>query len=177
VDAQVTAGHSHPDQVTTSLAKLNVPPVQTRFVKVVVDQKSCPALTQAALINEVQVIECPLCLSVPSLPDPDAKTTAAVNDYGHTLVGFWALDDHTLRDFYGGNDGVIHGNVLLTDDPARGPVLEFFGTPDSYVDGPGRLGAFWAALALSIVNLFYMVMHGRAGHLGTLSGSARLTGV
>lgn len=138
----MTAGHSHPDQVTKSLAKLNVPPVQTRFVKVVVDQKSCPALTQAALINEVQVIECPLCLSVPSLPDPDAKTTAAVNDYGHTLVGFWALDDHTLRDFYGGNDGVIHGNVLLTDDPARGPVLEFFGTPNSYVDGPGRLGAF-----------------------------------
>jgi hypothetical protein len=160
------------------VAKLNVPPVQTRFVKVVVDQKSCPALTQAALINEVQVIECPLCLSVPALPDPDsqvhdarcfvcnvhtlpvapacvcrsrtdwcsderlpAKTSAKVSDYGHTLVGFWALDDHTLRDFYGGHDGVIHGNVLLTDDPARGPVLEFFGTPGSYVDGPGRLEA------------------------------------
>ena len=36
----------------------------------------------------------------------------------------------------GDNNGEIHGNVLIMRDPARGPVLEFFGTPDSYVEVP-----------------------------------------
>ena len=73
--------------------------------------------------------------SLQDLPDPDSHTDAAINDYGHTLIGFWAIDDHTLRDYAGGdNNGAIHGNVVVTQDPARGPVLEFFGTPESFVE-------------------------------------------
>ena len=50
---------------------------------------------------------------------------------------FWALDDHTLRDVSGlGHDGVIVGNVIIQHDNARGPVLEFFGTHNSYVRVP-----------------------------------------
>ena len=134
----VSAGHSHKGEVTQSVAKLNIPPVQTRYVKIVVEQGDCPALSAAAVINELQVIECPLCLIAPGLPDPDAAVPdAEVNTYGHTLIGFWALDDHTLRDYAGGDDNAdIHGNVIVTRDPARGPVLEFFGTPNSYVEVP-----------------------------------------
>jgi hypothetical protein len=135
----VTAGHSHPGTITQSVSRLNVPPVRTQYVKLVVEQAECPSLSHAAVVNELQVIQCPLCLTVPDLPnpagpvDPDSHTDAPIDTYGHTLVGFWALDDHTLRDFVGDHDGHIVGNVVVTRDPARGPVLEFFGTPSSYV--------------------------------------------
>lgn len=135
----VTAGHSHPGTVTKSVAIVNIPPVRTRYVKLVVEQAACAELTRAAFVNEIEVIQCPLCLTVPDLPspggiaNPDSHTDTPIDDYGHTQVGFWALDDSSLHDYVGDHDGRIVGNVIVTRDPARGRVLEFYGTPHSYV--------------------------------------------
>ena len=40
--------------------------------------------------------QCTMC-SNPPQEDPDFSTGRAVNTYGHTLVGFWSLDDHSIR--------------------------------------------------------------------------------
>jgi hypothetical protein len=93
------------------------------------------SMASFASVAEIQIISCVIC-TAPPVDDPD-YTGQVVNTFDHTLVGYWAIDDHTLRDYAGGdNNAEIHGNVVVTRDPARGPVLEFFGTPQSYVEVP-----------------------------------------
>ena len=141
----VVATHSHPNDplYDEHTAHMNFPPVQTRFVKLLIDQSGCGpdlpheqlGMAASATVAEIQIIHCVICTS-PPLEDPD-RTGMEVQTYGHTLVGYWALDDHSLRDYAGGDhDGEIVGNVIVMHDPARGSVLEFFGTPNSYVQVP-----------------------------------------
>lgn len=147
----VVATHSHPnDPIFAQHTKhMNFPPVRTPYVKLLIDQTPCGAdssyeehdgathgsMASFTSVAEIQIISCVIC-TAPPVDDPD-YTGQVVNTFDHTLVGYWAIDDHTLRDYAGGdNNAEIHGNVVVTRDPARGPVLEFFGTPQSYVEVP-----------------------------------------